>query len=79
VRKSLTLVHFRNARKDAGRRRTCWPRAAITVAVSLLGTLTSTFHQGCDVTILGAADEVVLPMTRNGAVLDFRGGCWQSL
>ena len=30
-------------------------------------------HQGGDVTVLGAADEVALPMTGNGAVLDFCG------
>jgi hypothetical protein len=32
-----------------------------------------TFHQGCDVTVLGAADEIAFPMAGNGAVLDFRG------
>src|SRR5712671_5498894 len=32
-----------------------------------------TFHQGCDVTVPGAAKQIALPMTRNGAVLDFRG------
>ena len=32
-----------------------------------------TFHQGCDVTVLGAADEIAFPMTGNGAILDFRG------
>src|ERR1700730_8281508 len=32
-----------------------------------------TFHQGGDVTVLGAANQVALPMTRNGAVLDLGG------
>jgi len=32
-----------------------------------------TFHQGRDVTIPGAAKEIALPMTGNGAVFDFRG------
>ena len=32
-----------------------------------------TFHQGGDVTVLGAADQIALPMTGNGAVFDFCG------
>src|SRR5450759_4225018 len=32
-----------------------------------------TFHQRRDVAVLGAANEVALPMTRNGAVLDLCG------
>src|ERR1700674_2300929 len=32
-----------------------------------------TFHQGSDVTVLGAANQVALPMAGNGAVLNFRG------
>ena len=32
-----------------------------------------TFRQGCDVSVLGAADEIALSMTGNGAVLDFCG------
>src|SRR3990172_8156602 len=31
------------------------------------------FHQRCDVTVLDAAEQIALPMTGNGAVLDFRG------
>ena len=37
------------------------------------GKTRMTFHQGCDVTVLGAADKITLPMTRNGTVLDFCG------
>src|SRR5580692_10241839 len=32
-----------------------------------------TFHQRCDVTVLGAANEVALPMAGDGAVLDLCG------
>jgi len=32
-----------------------------------------TFHQGGDVTVLGAANQVAFPMAGNGAVLNFRG------
>jgi hypothetical protein len=32
-----------------------------------------TFHQGCDVTVLAAAQQIALPMTGDGAVLDFSG------
>src|ERR1700730_7503607 len=32
-----------------------------------------TFHQSRDVTVLGAANQVALPMAGNGAVLNFRG------
>ena len=32
-----------------------------------------TFHQRGDVTVLGAAQQIALPMTGNGAVLDFCG------
>ncbi len=32
-----------------------------------------TFHQGGDVTVPAAANEIALPMTGNGAILDFRG------
>jgi len=48
-------------------------------AVSLLETFTSAvktrmaFHQGCDVTVPCAAQEIALPMTRNGAVLHLSG------
>ena len=37
------------------------------------GKTRMTFHQGCYVTVLCAAKEITLPMTGNGAVLDFRG------
>jgi hypothetical protein len=29
------------------------------------------FHQGCDVTVAGAAEQIALPMTGNGAVFNF--------
>ena len=32
-----------------------------------------TFHQGDDVTVVGAAQQIALPMTGDGAVFDFRG------
>jgi hypothetical protein len=32
-----------------------------------------TFHQSGDVTVLGTAQQIALPMAGNGAVLDFRG------
>jgi len=32
-----------------------------------------TFHQGGDVTVVRAAQQIALPLTGNGAVLDFRG------
>jgi hypothetical protein len=32
-----------------------------------------TFHEGSDVTVLGAAKEIALPMTGNGAVFNFCG------
>jgi hypothetical protein len=32
-----------------------------------------TFHQGRYVTVPGAANQIALPMTRNGAILDFCG------
>ena len=32
-----------------------------------------TFHQGCDVTVLAAAEQIALPMTGDGAVFDLRG------
>ncbi len=28
------------------------------------------FHQGCDVTVAGAGEQISLPMTRNGAVFN---------
>ena len=31
------------------------------------------FHQGCDVTVLDAAEQVALPMTWDGAVLNLCG------
>jgi hypothetical protein len=30
------------------------------------------FHQSCDMTVLGAANEVTLPMAGDGAILDLR-------
>jgi hypothetical protein len=30
-------------------------------------------HQRCDLTVLRATNQIALPMTRNGAVLDFCG------
>ena len=32
-----------------------------------------TFHQSGDVTVLGAAEQIALPMTGDGAVFDFCG------
>jgi hypothetical protein len=37
------------------------------------GETRMTFHQRGDVTVLGAAEQIALPMATNGAVLDFRG------
>ena len=37
------------------------------------GKTRMTFHQCCDVNILGAADEIAFPMTGDGTVLNFRG------
>jgi hypothetical protein len=31
------------------------------------------FHQGCDVTVAGAGEQITLPMTGNSAVFDFCG------
>ena len=31
------------------------------------------FHQSGDMTVVGAADQIALPMTGNGAILDFCG------
>lgn len=31
------------------------------------------FHQGCDVTVLDADEQIALPMTRDGAVLNLCG------
>ena len=30
------------------------------------------FHQGCDMTVLAAAEQIALPMTGNGAVINLR-------
>src|SRR5258705_12106264 len=37
------------------------------------GETRMTFHQGCDVTVPNAAKQIALPMTGNGAALDFCG------
>ena len=37
------------------------------------GETRMTFHQGCDVTVVRAAQQIALPMTGNGTVLDLRG------
>jgi hypothetical protein len=35
------------------------------------GKTRMSLHQGCDVTVLGAAKQIALPMTGNGSVFDF--------
>jgi len=37
------------------------------------GKTRMTFHQGGDVSVVRAAQQIALPLTGNGAVLDFRG------
>jgi hypothetical protein len=35
------------------------------------GKTRMSFHQGCDVTVPGAAEQIALPMTGNSAVINF--------
>jgi hypothetical protein len=35
------------------------------------GKTRMSFHQGCDVTVFGAAEQIALPMTEDGAVFNF--------
>jgi hypothetical protein len=64
--------------QHAGSLRTCRLSAATTAALSLLGTFYErgetgvTLYQGDDVTVARTAEQIALPMTRNGAVFDFR-------
>ncbi len=37
-----------------------------------------TFHQRCNVTLLGAGDEIAFPVAGDGTVLDFRGPFWRN-
>src|SRR5579863_806193 len=65
-------------RRVAGSLSTCLLSAATTVVVSLLGTLMSmietrvSFHQGCDVSVFTACEQIAFPVTRNSAVFNLR-------
>ena len=65
-------------RNVAGSWRTCWLRAATTVAVSLPDTFTSmtearmTLHQRGHVAVARPAQQIALPMAGNGTIFDFR-------
>jgi hypothetical protein len=48
-------------------------RCVFTGHLDERGKTRMTFHEGSDVTVLGAAKEIVLPMTGNGAVFNFCG------